>query len=186
MPYRLATSLYERTVQEGGPARHFPSFRAAIGRRKKMKNGRLWSPLESVTGIGPALPAWKAGALPLSYTDVIAQGAVLTEPQVFRSFPAARNRKRRIHAPGTIAPGWSRWSDLNRRPTDYKSVALAAELQRHLLFRNSLTISQVWAVTIGSYTPAWNGSSAGTTPQLSFYPSAGLFRSRCRWPFRLA
>ena len=27
-----------------------------------------WRRLERVTGIGPALPAWKAGALPLSYT----------------------------------------------------------------------------------------------------------------------
>ena len=26
---------------------------------------------------------------------------------------------------------WSRWADLNRRPTDYESVALPAELHRH-------------------------------------------------------
>lgn len=29
--------------------------------------------LEPMTGIEPALPAWKAGALPLSYTDIGAQ-----------------------------------------------------------------------------------------------------------------
>lgn len=60
-----------------------------------MKMGGYGHPLEPVTGIGPALPAWKAGALPLSYTDVCAQGSVLTEPQVFRSFPAARNETER-------------------------------------------------------------------------------------------
>ena len=27
--------------------------------------------LEPVTGIGPAYPAWKAGVLPLNYTDVV-------------------------------------------------------------------------------------------------------------------
>ena len=64
--------------------------------RKENEDGRLWSPMEPVTGIEPALPAWKAGALPLSYTDVCARGAVLTEPQVFPSFRAVRNRKRRI------------------------------------------------------------------------------------------
>ncbi len=30
--------------------------------------------LERVTGIEPAWPAWKAGALPLSYTRVTARG----------------------------------------------------------------------------------------------------------------
>ena len=28
---------------------------------------------------------------------------------------------------------WSRWGDLNPRPTDYKSVALPLQLQRHIL-----------------------------------------------------
>lgn len=32
----------------------------------------------------------------------------------------------------------------------------------------SYTISPVWAVTIGSYTPAWSLSSAGTTPLPSY------------------
>lgn len=27
--------------------------------------------MEPVTGIGPAYPAWKAGVLPLNYTDVV-------------------------------------------------------------------------------------------------------------------
>ena len=42
---------------------------------------RLTDPMEPVTGIGPALPAWKAGALPLSYTDVI--GAVKAQAPLF-------------------------------------------------------------------------------------------------------
>ncbi len=32
--------------------------------------------MERVTGIEPAWPAWKAGALPLSYTRIIALGSV--------------------------------------------------------------------------------------------------------------
>lgn len=51
--------------------------------------------LEPVTGIEPALPAWKAGALPLSYTDIGAQGADKTDPQVFSSFRAASTKKER-------------------------------------------------------------------------------------------
>ncbi len=37
--------------------------------------------LEPVTGIEPAWPAWKAGALPLSYTDISALPAFQQEPR---------------------------------------------------------------------------------------------------------
>lgn len=31
----------------------------------------VWQPMERVTGIGPARPAWKAGVLPLNYTRIL-------------------------------------------------------------------------------------------------------------------
>jgi hypothetical protein len=44
--------------------------------------------VERVTGIEPAWPAWKAGALPLSYTRML---AALDEPRPQpREFPAIR------------------------------------------------------------------------------------------------
>lgn len=43
--------------------------------------------LEPATGIGPALPAWKAGALPLSYTDGWCREQIPPTPGC-RSFPA--------------------------------------------------------------------------------------------------
>lgn len=63
--------------------------------------------MEPVTGIEPALPAWKAGALPLSYTDVGAQGEVSTSPQDFPSFRAARTteKKGEIMPRGSLLPG---------------------------------------------------------------------------------
>ena len=36
---------------------------------------------------------------------------------------------------------WSWWPDLNRRPTDYESVALPAELHQQLLWESALAIS---------------------------------------------
>lgn len=62
--------------------------------------------LEPVTGIEPALPAWKAGALPLSYADVDAQGADATAPQDFPYFPGRQYKKeRRTSCPGVATPG---------------------------------------------------------------------------------
>ena len=57
------------------------------------------------------------------------------------------------------------------------------ELHRHI----KITTPPGWSVTTSNYTPTWNLSSASTTPQLSFYPSAdiypslqdGLFASLC-------
>ena len=41
--------------------------------------------LEPVTGIEPAYPAWKAGVLPLNYTDVVSTG-ISPEPLLRSAF----------------------------------------------------------------------------------------------------
>lgn len=49
--------------------------------------------LEPVTGIGPALPAWKAGALPLSYTDVVCPGQRMNDAPGLPVFPGRQKQK---------------------------------------------------------------------------------------------
>lgn len=48
----------------------------SVGKRQKKGHEMLWvwQPMERVTGIGPARPAWKAGVLPLNYTRVLEGG----------------------------------------------------------------------------------------------------------------
>lgn len=41
----------------------------------------LAAPVEPVTGIEPACPAWKAGALPLSYADVLPRAVYEQRPR---------------------------------------------------------------------------------------------------------
>ena len=56
--------------------------------------------MEPVTGIEPALPAWKAGALPLSYTDVLPWAPSHVHPWL-PVFPGCHVRKKGgLHAAG--------------------------------------------------------------------------------------
>ena len=140
------------------------------------------SVVEPVTGIEPALPAWKAGALPLSYADVDAQQhqrADTTRSSRLSGPPV--KQKKEDHMPGLPVPGCG--SGRNRTDASCDLCAGGCHTPLiHILFHNIPGVGRDHR----SYTPAWNSCSAGTAPQLSFYPSAGLFRSRCRWPFRLA
>jgi hypothetical protein len=110
--------LYQAELRPpcGEWARHSPKRGGSAPGRTRTPNLRIRSPLlypvelqglgtltrpvgggpfERVKGIEPSPPAWKAGALPLSYTRVL-----------------------------VIVNGWSGWSDLNRRPRAPKARAL--------------------------------------------------------------
>lgn len=85
------------------------------------------SHLEPLTGVEPALSAWKANVLPL---DDSGRGC--------RACPFARLLWRmsdhsfiEVQEELRVAPLWSRWSESNRRPADYKAAALPTELRRH-------------------------------------------------------
>lgn len=123
---RLATSLYRahRARLRASPHGTSRLFRA-VNLRKEVNMKRL----EPVTGIEPALPAWKAGALPLSYTDIRcpAASARLTPPGLPVYSGPSVNEKGGILCPGSTTPRWSHQPDLNRRPSEYKSVALPAD-----------------------------------------------------------
>lgn len=74
----LHPCVIDRTTRGDGrsPARHFPSFRAVI---QEGIPGPCW-PLEPLTGIEPALSAWKADALPLNYSGTGAGDVVAVIP----------------------------------------------------------------------------------------------------------
>ena len=95
-------------------------FRAVKKRRFNMER------LEPVTGIGPALPAWKAGALPLSYTDIDAQGEDANSAPGLPVFPGRQTTEKKGGkcTRGSLLPQWSHQTDSNRRPADYNSAAL--------------------------------------------------------------
>ena len=67
------------TAMNGGRRRHAFTSRtvAVMTTRHIMKDSSTFGPngLERVTGIEPAWPAWKAGALPLSYTRERVEGS---------------------------------------------------------------------------------------------------------------
>lgn len=52
--------------------------------------------VEPVTGIGPAYPAWKAGVLPLNYTDGCALGMWARLPRAARLSGLSETEKRRF------------------------------------------------------------------------------------------
>ena len=95
-------------------------FRAAKGEKG---NGACLMALEPVTGIGPAYPAWKAGVLPLNYTDGWCREQIPPTPGGCLSFQAVR---RKSFGEVMGYPAWSHQTDSNRRPADYKSAALPA------------------------------------------------------------
>lgn len=70
-----------------------------------------------MTGIEPALPAWKAGVLPLNYTDIFAPPVMATGR--CRSFQTLE-----VFAARTPQRRWQRWPDSNRRISESKSDAL--------------------------------------------------------------
>lgn len=82
-PYRLATSPYGRTVQVYQVCTALPVFPGRQYPRKGCE-GSGQDPLEPVTGIEPARPAWKAGVLPLNYTDGWCRGADTARPRRVR------------------------------------------------------------------------------------------------------
>ena len=87
MPYLLAMSLCGRTWQAHDSCQALLVF-PSRHRRKVKKRWATMDTLEPATGIEPALPAWKAGALPLSYTDGWCREQIPPTPGC-RSFPAA-------------------------------------------------------------------------------------------------
>ena len=76
------------------PDRNVAAFRPGTSRLFRAvnwrKGGACLIALEPVTGLGPAFPAWKAGALPLSYTDGWCRECLAATPGGCRSSPAAR------------------------------------------------------------------------------------------------
>lgn len=56
--------------------------------------------VEPVTGIGPALPAWKAGALPLSYAGGWCREQIPPTPCGLPVFPGRQIQKEEDHAAG--------------------------------------------------------------------------------------
>ena len=84
------------------PGRNVAAFRPGTSRLfravNRRKGGAFIMALEPVTGIGPAQPAWKAGVLPLNYTDgwcreqmLLAPGGLLVCSEPSRSeFHSAR------------------------------------------------------------------------------------------------
>lgn len=65
--------------------------------------------MEPVTGIGPAYPAWKAGVLPLNYTDILsAPGEWWAALPAQAAFVLRRvTREGLVVLPG-LEPGYSR------------------------------------------------------------------------------
>jgi hypothetical protein len=84
-------------------------------------------PVERVKGIEPSPPAWKAGALPLSYTRTAPKGSV--------GGPSGEPGCLPVAARASLPPhGSSGWPDLNRRPPAPKAGALpncATARRRH-------------------------------------------------------
>ena len=62
--------------------------------------------MERVKGIEPSQPAWKAGALPLSYTRIL------------------KNHLYQHNLSGKFGDNWSGWRDSNSRPSPWQGDAL--------------------------------------------------------------
>ena len=97
-------------------------FAAAPRRSQAPRASATFKGLEPLTGIEPALPAWKAGVLPLHHSGMV--------PGAFGAAPGCKKEDYRGGV-GSSSP-WSSRSDSNRRPADYKSAALPTELQERV------------------------------------------------------
>ena len=94
-----------------------------------LQNYSLLLTLERVMGIEPTLSAWKAEVLPLNYTRVRYNSG--RDDTIRTCDPLVPNQ---VLYQAELRPvkKWCRREDLNPQPTDYKSVALPVELQRHI------------------------------------------------------
>ena len=61
-------------------------------------------PLEPLTGIGPAYTAWKAGVLPLNYSDEWCRERILLAPGGLPSIPSCQHRRRYSYPLSRVEP----------------------------------------------------------------------------------
>ena len=82
--------------------------------------------MERVKGIGPSQPAWKAGALPLSYTRIKLERKTGFEPA---TLALARRYSTTEPLPHFF---WCPEAESNHRHGDFQSPALPTELSGHM------------------------------------------------------
>lgn len=106
--------------------------------------------LEPVRGIEPPQPAWKAGVLPLNYTDI---------SEADQNCPPRPGLSRVSIERGIpyVMTGWSQLPDLNRRPPDPKSGALPSALNRGI----ALPRFPTWTLPAKRSTPFWGTDTYG-------------------------
>lgn len=85
--------------------------------------------MERIPGIEPGSSAWKAAALPLSYTRIVV-GRLGFEPR--KAEPRRFTVWGRLPHLQTTHVNWCRQQESNLRPPAYKADALPTELHRHI------------------------------------------------------
>ncbi len=130
------------------PASVYPQFRLSCRNHAWALPGRFWSGRRDSN---PRPTAWKAVTLPLSYSRTLTAETTVSwwrrvDSNHRRLTPAGLQPAAIVHSatpprlfflyfldlasPELTPSAWSRHPDLNRGPTDYKSVALPSELCR--------------------------------------------------------